>query len=210
MTFAIKIYYNDKPIIITTDREAYVNAHPNAAGYMHYYDAENAVYSMARQKLEDPEVAGVLIEGADSQKMLAGLTSVFEMIEAGGGVVFNQHQQVLIIFRRGKWDLPKGKRDDGESIEDCAVREVIEETGITDLSIGEHIGDTYHLYRLQGKLMIKHSIWFRMVTTSDAPLLPQAEEDILEAKWVNPADLPTYLENTYTAIRDVLVMAQVL
>ena len=67
-------------------------------------------------------------------------------IIAGGGLVFNESDELLMIYRRGKWDLPKGKLDDGETINDCALREVKEETGLADVEILEAVGITYHDY----------------------------------------------------------------
>ena len=57
------------------------------------------------------------------------------IIKAGGGLVKNEKGEVLFMFRKGKWDLPKGKLDPGETMDACAVREVMEETGVSGLSI---------------------------------------------------------------------------
>ena len=68
------------------------------------------------------------------------------MVEAAGGLVFNKDGDILMIFRNGKWDLPKGKLEIGESIEECAIREVEEECGISGLIIEKKIKDTYNIY----------------------------------------------------------------
>lgn len=127
-------------------------------------------------------------------------------IIAGGGVVVNENNQVLFIYRRKKWDLPKGKLDPGEDIKACAIREVMEETGIRNLTIGNLIIVTTHSYEENGMNMQKETHWFEMkASTVDNPILtPQQEEDIEKIEWVSPENLEEYLSETYTTIQQVL------
>lgn len=124
------------------------------------------------------------------------------IIKAGGGVVINPEGQILMIFRRGKWDLPKGKLEEGESIEKCALREVQEECGIDNLVLGEFLCITRHEYQERGEELLKESHWF-MMRGSGAPT-PQSEEDITVARWVSIDELPELMENSYPTIREVL------
>ena len=127
-------------------------------------------------------------------------------IIAGGGVVVNEKNQVLFIYRRKKWDLPKGKLDPGEDIKACAIREVMEETGIRDLTIGNLIIVTTHSYEENGLNMQKETHWFEMKasTVDNSTLTPQLEEDIEKIEWVSPENLEEYLSETYTNIQQVL------
>jgi len=127
-------------------------------------------------------------------------------IIAGGGVVVNENNQVLFIYRRKKWDLPKGKLDPGEDIKACAIREVMEETGIRDLTIGNLIIVTTHSYEENGLNMQKETHWFEMKasTVDNSTLTPQLEEDIEKIEWVSPENLEEYLSETYTTIQQVL------
>lgn len=127
-------------------------------------------------------------------------------IIAGGGVVVNENNQVLFIYRRKKWDLPKGKLDPGEDIKACAIREVMEETGIRNLTIGNLIIVTTHSYEENGLNMQKETHWFEMkASTVDNPILtPQLEEDIEKIEWVSLENLEEYLSETYTTIQQVL------
>jgi 8-oxo-dGTP pyrophosphatase MutT (NUDIX family) len=127
-------------------------------------------------------------------------------IIAGGGVVVNENNQVLFIYRRKKWDLPKGKLDPGEDIKACAIREVMEETGIRNLTIGNLIIVTTHSYEENGMNMQKETHWFEMkASTVDNPILtPQLEEDIEKIEWVSLENLEEYLSETYTTIQQVL------
>jgi ADP-ribose pyrophosphatase YjhB (NUDIX family) len=109
-----------------------------------------------------------------------------------------------MIFRRGKWDLPKGKLDEGEDIEACALREVTEETGLSDLQLGKKICDTYHIYSQNGEHLLKHTAWYTMQGSSAQKLKPQKAENIMEARWVAQKDLAPLVGKSYEAIREVI------
>lgn len=130
--------------------------------------------------------------------------SNFKIIEAAGGIVTNDKTQVLVIYRLGCWDLPKGKIEIGEAKKEAAVREVEEECGIEDLKILGELPNTYHVYTLKGKRILKFTYWYEMETFYSGELIPQLEEDILEAKWVEKHDLITYVPKTYSSIAELL------
>jgi 8-oxo-dGTP pyrophosphatase MutT (NUDIX family) len=125
-------------------------------------------------------------------------------IKAGGGLVKNEKGEILFMFRRGKWDLPKGKLDPGESLEDCAVREVREETGVDGLSIVKFLLVTEHEYEEHGSWILKESHWYLMKASSQEPLIPQTEEDISELRWIAADNFNIILQNTYPSIITVL------
>jgi 8-oxo-dGTP pyrophosphatase MutT (NUDIX family) len=127
------------------------------------------------------------------------------IITAAGGLVQNSNGEFLLMFRRGFWDLPKGKLDAGESIPDCAVREVREETGLQSLELGPFICTTTHPYfdTWLNKDVVKHTHWFSMLSLANDKLVPQTEEDIEKLVWVTVPELPEYLNNTYPTIRAV-------
>ncbi|RFM28131.1 NUDIX hydrolase [Deminuibacter soli] len=125
-------------------------------------------------------------------------------ITAAGGLVFNDANELLVIYRRGKWDLPKGKLDEGETIEACAVREVEEETGLTQLVLGEKIGVTHHAYVQDGDNILKASHWYRMQAPGAQKLVPQTEEDIEKIQWINATALPELLKNSYSNIVEIV------
>ena len=127
-------------------------------------------------------------------------------IIAAGGLVFNDEAKLLMIFRRGKWDLPKGKLDEGEKIEHCAVREVKEETGLKKVRIKKFAGVTFHEYfdpHIQEEV-IKETHWFEMNARGDQKLIPQHEEDIEKIEWVDDKDLKEKLSNTYPNIIEII------
>ena len=125
---------------------------------------------------------------------------------AGGGLVRNEQEALLMIFRRGKWDLPKGKLEKGETIEQCAVREVMEETGLQSIELGKLIEISYHNYFdpfLQEEV-IKETHWFSMLAKGYQALIPQAAEDITQIKWVFGPEMETCLQNSYGNIVSVI------
>jgi len=134
-------------------------------------------------------------------------TSFFQMftnIDAAGGLVENEKGERLFIFRLGKWDLPKGKLSGKETVEEAAIREVKEETGLRQLQITGALPSTYHIYSRKRKQILKQTWWFEMQATSTQPLVPQTEEDITEVRWFRKEDQDVVLENTYGTIREIV------
>lgn len=127
-------------------------------------------------------------------------------IIAAGGLVLNKKRELLMIFRRNFWDLPKGKLDPGESIAACAVREVQEETGLKDLILGELIGLTYHQYfdKWQHQEVIKETHWFAMKILGEQSLTPQLEEDITQVVWANKEQVAEFMEQSYPNIIQII------
>jgi 8-oxo-dGTP pyrophosphatase MutT (NUDIX family) len=139
----------------------------------------------------------------ESDKVWKSVCSQFHLIEAAGGYVKNEFGEILCIHRLGKWDLPKGKLEEGEEIEECAIREVEEECGIENLKITSSVFHTYHTYMLKNKPILKRTYWYAMNTTKQN-LTPQTEEDISEVIWAKPIDMPKILNDTYPNIKLVL------
>ncbi|MCG9899080.1 MAG: NUDIX domain-containing protein [Hydrotalea sp.] len=131
---------------------------------------------------------------------------------AAGGLVVNANKELLLIFRRGKWDLPKGKMEETETIEDCAIREVKEETGLQQVEIKQFVGTTTHDYfdNWLKQDVTKISHWYLMETHSTSQLVPQKNEDIEEAKWVRTNELGKYIEDTYPNIIQILKEAELI
>jgi 8-oxo-dGTP pyrophosphatase MutT (NUDIX family) len=149
----------------------------------------------------------VVIFSNDPGKMWADFQSLFRLISAAGGAVTNPDGKYLFIFRRGSWDLPKGKIDPGETPPAAALREVEEETGLSQLDLGPHLLDTWHTYQQNGKKILKTTHWFLM-KTKQSKLQPQLEEDIEQAVW---EDLDVFLQKpnkVYGNILDVLQAAK--
>jgi 8-oxo-dGTP pyrophosphatase MutT (NUDIX family) len=133
--------------------------------------------------------------------------SNFQVMTAAGGMVVNEQEQYLFIHRRGHWDLPKGKLDEGETIEECALREIREETGLQELEIIKSLLITYHTYHMQGKDILKESYWYLVSGSVTDTLVPQTEEDIEKIIWVDRTEVAALLSGAYPSIREVVAAA---
>ena len=130
--------------------------------------------------------------------------SSFEKIDAAGGVVENNKKQVLLIFRNGFWDLPKGKLEKGEDVKEAAIREVEEECGLFAPEITKELASTYHTYERQGKKYLKKTFWYSMFYDKEHALVPQFEEGITKACWISKKNLDRYMENSYNSISSLI------
>ena len=142
----IKIYFANKPLFLCDEVDDHVQE------YLHHDDAvfideldTHSVNAMIHEIQQEKIHAGVFFH-PDLEELRIAFYKKFNIIKAGGGLVLNEHNEALLIFRKGKWDLPKGKLDSGESIAECAVREVKEETGLKDITLKEALTTTYHTY----------------------------------------------------------------
>jgi 8-oxo-dGTP pyrophosphatase MutT (NUDIX family) len=195
-----KVFINNKSIVLT-DRRI-----PDAIGdnqvYLTYDDFEELSYTI--NLLENSlHLQGVIFYYHDLEILWADFRAHFKEIDAAGGLVHNENNEYLLIFRKGKWDLPKGKIDEGETPEQAALREVEEECGVRDLMIGKELAPSYHTYEQEGLRILKKTYWYDM-TSAQQEFTPQAEEDIEKVEWQNlGADVVEKLD-TYPNIRLIL------
>ncbi len=131
---------------------------------------------------------------------------LFTGIGAAGGLVLNPSGELLVIYRRGVLDLPKGKLEEGETVKEAAVREVKEETGLRDLKCGDLAAETWHLYKEKKKRILKHTAWFWM-DADQLDFVPQTEEDIEEVRWIQPETYVNTHISTFRNIRDMVTIA---
>lgn len=204
MYFAQKIYINDKPLVLTTDAQQYIQEHPKAVKFSRFKGVSHRKLMQSVAHLNEKGTFGAIIEDESEEALLEELYAKYTPIEAGGGVVENEEGDILMIFRRGKWDLPKGKLDEGEEIDECAIREVSEETGLERLKLGDKVCDTYHVYVQKKKNMIKRTAWYKMTGTIKEKPEPQEDEGIEKAKWVKREKLGPLIDKSYEAIKEVM------
>lgn len=128
---------------------------------------------------------------------------------AAGGIVLNEKHELLLIYRYSKWDLPKGHVEKDENFEECAVREVKEETGIKNIILKKFVGTTEHEYfdKYLQEEVVKETHWFQMIANKDQPLKPLLIEDIELVQWVPKEELPSFLKNSYENIIEIVQKA---
>jgi 8-oxo-dGTP pyrophosphatase MutT (NUDIX family) len=200
----IKIYFNSKPLFLCDEMTREINryAHHDDAIFIDEFSAA-AVNSMIHEMRREKVHAGIFYH-TDLEALRKAFWKKFTRVLAAGGLVRNQSEEILFILRRGKWDLPKGKLDKGESLAECGVREVREETGLAQVSLEKFLVPTYHTYAENGKHILKETHWFSMSGDGDAELLPQAGEQITEIRWVKKNGIAPLLAASYPLIADVL------
>lgn len=153
----------------------------------------------------NPDKSDLVLVSTDPNACFQRFRSLFIEIEAAGGLVENPDGEILLIYRLGKWDLPKGKLDDGEMIMTAAAREVEEECGISGLSIIASLPETSHIYLdNNGRWILKTTYWFHMNSLKWEHPVPQEKEHIEAAKWVKREDVPALLNHSYRSIRYLL------
>lgn len=200
----IKIFFGDKSVFLCDEINKELNEilhHPDAI----FIDeiSSRAIKSLLHEIKKDEFHAGI-IWNKDIEELKKAFFKHFIIIEAAGGIVMNKQKELLFIYRRGKWDLPKGKMEKDEDTTTCAIREVSEETGVKNLSLKKKIGETYYNYDEFGKHYLKICHWFYLTSLAEQQLKPQTEEDITEVKWIPTSKIKEPMKNTYSSIKEIL------
>ncbi len=201
MKDSVRIYYNKQCIFLTENALELINNNGLSNAWVMNKKIESGVLALFEQFAVT--TFDNLVWQVQPDMALAKFINEFDSLQAAGGVVWNVNDELLMIMRLGKWDLPKGKLDAGEEIEACAVREVEEETGVHSLQLKRFILSTYHIYILQERWILKRTDWFEMSAEKD-DLKPQAEEGISKAEWVSRESVPKKMQNTYANIEYLL------
>jgi len=187
-----KVFVNDKPIILTSFLQK-ESSFPS-------YNFKDTVIEEVIYKLQNEKIKGINLYTTDLTKDWVFFLENFKVISAAGGLVLNPKKEILFIYRNDKWDLPKGKIEKGESIQETAIREVEEECGISHLKIDKFLLTTYHLF-YQNENKIKETHWFLMNTTFSGKLTPQLEEGITETCFKPKSEVAQLLKNSYANIQ---------
>ena len=190
-----KVFFNQKPIILTTSFIAQTEESP--VFFLKFTSKKNIVAALRSKK-----VTQLYLYHAKEEKLWELFYPLFKVVEAAGGIV--QHRETkkfLFIYRNDKWDIPKGKIEQDESVRTAAIREVEEETGVQNLTITRSLPTTLHLFHRNGKYRLKKTFWYAMQTDFTGELNPQIEEGIQAVKWVEKKDIPQLFENAYANIK---------
>ena len=188
-----KVFVNDKPLFLTneiakeTDFQLFL---------LESVDIEQLIVKMFNNK-----ILKAYLYYPNEKEILKKVKEKIPVNKAGGGLVYNKKGDVLFIFRNGKWDLPKGGIEKGEEIEDTAMREVEEETGVNKLVIKRKLQKTYHIFKRNGRYKLKITHWFEMHSDFEGIPFAQAEEGIEKAVWLNPEQVKEALKNSFENIK---------
>jgi len=198
-----KVFFNDRVILIDSTVKNFLLDNSLYYQITTRADAESAWKSFLSDTLGRDML--LLAEKPESGRDL--FFGLFKIIIAAGGVVSNSDNALLCISRWGKWDLPKGKSEKGEKPEETAVREVEEECGISNLLNKGLNSITYHIYehpRKPGSWILKHTYWYNMDYNGKEELIPQTQEEIIDARWFIKSDLGTVLNNIWASLKPII------
>ncbi|MDP2088919.1 MAG: NUDIX domain-containing protein [Flavobacteriaceae bacterium] len=189
-----KVFVKEYPIILTDSK--------NNLNHIIIIPFESVEIEKMVSLLEQDLMKEIYLYHPDLELMWTKFQSYFKVIEAAGGLVKNEFDEVLMIYRFDKWDLPKGKIDKRETRETTALREVKEECNVKNLEIVKPLSTTYHIYsENENERVLKISHWFEMKSTSAENLIPQKEEGITIVKYIDKNMRNEILCNTYTNIK---------
>lgn len=199
----IKVFFNNNHLLITNTLPVDFDSYPRRI------EKEEDVFTFRMEPVElfnEKYKNNILIVTDLVEETLESIFDYAKAVIAAGGIVKNEENKTLLIFRRGFWDLPKGKVEKGEKIINAAQREVEEETGVRIDSLNEEPVITYHCYHLKGKDCIKETHWYHMVAKpGQSKLIPQTEEDIEQALWATDTEIKAIGDKFYPLIWGLLV-----
>ncbi len=188
-----KVFVNDKPLFLTNEIQKETDFQ---LFLLESVDIKELIIKIFKNKVDK-----AFLYHPDEKEMMKKLKSKIPVEKAGGGLVYNDKNEVLFIFRNKKWDLPKGGIEKGEEIEDTAIREVEEETGVKGLKIIRKLPKTYHIFKRNGRYKLKITHWFEMRTSFNENLIGQVEEGIEKVEWKTPKEIQVALTNSYENIK---------
>ena len=184
-----KVFLNDRLIILSTQKDF-------GSGFTSMPIKKTNLQKVLN-KVESGKLKNLNLYHKKEEKLLKHLKKKLKTVIAGGGLVINKNGEILFIYRKGRWDLPKGKTEKNETIEESAVREVIEETQVKDLIVKKLIQPTYHIIKSNDSYKLKETFWFEMHTPYTGELKPETSEDIEQAVWKDLEGTKSALMDTY-------------
>jgi 8-oxo-dGTP pyrophosphatase MutT (NUDIX family) len=195
-----KVFFNDRAVFLTDDfRRNFQERYGLFFKYKEKEDLEEIIQLYSHIS----KIKSLIIFHFDIEVLQEAFRSCFIPIDAAGGLVTNAKGEYLFIYRRGKWDLPKGKVDKGETFQNAAIREVVEETGLKNIQLEKRLISTHHTYPFKNGTALKKTHWYDMYFKGNETPVPQTSEDIEEIKWFKPEELKVPFSNTYALIKDI-------
>jgi 8-oxo-dGTP pyrophosphatase MutT (NUDIX family) len=199
-----KVFFKDRTVFFSED---FSGTFRTKSGLFYKYESRENLAEIIGAFFHLNKINNLFLFHKDLDFLRGEFSSLFNIISASGGLVRNPAGEVLVIKRNGIWDLPKGKKEKGESSDETALREVSEECGIDPPVISKFLTKTWHAYKIDGKSVLKETDWYEMKVNDGISTCPQEAENITEIKWIRPENSGSIRSNTYPLILDVLASA---
>lgn len=188
-----KIFVNEKPLFLTNTIEKETDF---KVFLLETANVEQIIIKLFQNKFEK-----VYLYHPDEKELFKWFKQQLSVVKAAGGLVRNNRNEILFIYKGGKWDLPKGGIDKNETPEEAAIREVEEETGVKGLSITGKLQKTYHIFKQNNQYKLKITHWFKMKTDFHEKLVPQQNEGIEKVEWIKNQTLNKIMNMSYENIK---------
>ncbi|MGQ9620445.1 MAG: NUDIX hydrolase [Bacteroidales bacterium] len=194
-----KIHFENRFILLSPEPDRL-----QKYGLFHKFNTTSELYKIISRFQEDQSIPSINIYDPNIKYIWKLFRIYFTEVQAAGGLVKHSFGRYLFIKKRGKWDLPKGHIDKNEDPEECALREVKEECGITGCKIIKSLESTYHTYTLEGISYLKKTNWFLMEYTGEMIRKPEAKELITEVEWLLPEEIPKIRPDVWLSLIDLI------
>ena len=193
-----KVFFNQKPLILTNEIQDFSDNEPLL--FIKYTCVAQIIKALKSSKNRK-----VFLYHKDIDKLWKSFKKKFPVVEAAGGLVERTDNKLLFIFRNNKWDLPKGGVEKKELIIEAAQREVVEETGVSDLIVQKQLSETFHIFKKGKRFRLKKTYWFKMSTSYMGKTKPQTEEGIKKTEWVSKEKIDEILNDAFENIRIIVL-----
>lgn len=199
MSQIYKLFYNNRKVVVLENCE---NHDFQLDTKVYNYINPSDLIITVRAFMKNIEIQTLFIVASKKvDEVFSILKSIYNYVSAAGGIVRNSNNELLFIYRFNKWDLPKGHVEEGETHDQTAYREVIEETSVKELVLDKYLGSTFHIYYMSNKWCIKETHYYLMFTNSNEKLIPQLSEAIVDARWVGKSNIIDVLDKSYASIQ---------
>jgi 8-oxo-dGTP pyrophosphatase MutT (NUDIX family) len=194
-----KVHFENRFIIISPEPDRL-----QKYGLFHKFYDTKELYKLISSFQQDKSIMSINIYGPDIKHIWRIFRIYFTEVEAAGGLVKHTSGKYLFIERKGKWDLPKGHVEQGETPENCALREVNEECGITGHKIIKPLNPSYHTYAWEGISYLKKTSWFLMSYEGTMITEPQVDEGITKIEWLLPDEIIKIKSGAWLSLTDMI------
>ncbi len=197
-----KVFYNERIIFLCPHR---LPEYESDQSIIYYYNSREELLDYVNLfYFKSSATPSLFIIHEDIELLFASFVSYHQYIYAAGGIVKKRGGDILFIYRFNRWDLPKGKVEPNEDIEQAALREVEEECGISGHKIVKQLSPVYHVYLQNDQMVLKKTFWYEMLLAGKHLLVPQISEGISEVAWKGKKDRDLIYTDTYASLADVL------